>query len=78
MSPASGIGHLRVVGGEADEPGGALVSAGCHTVTRPYEADDLRVRQMLESVLQSWHKHPSPGDLRRQLLRLLLEIADRH
>jgi hypothetical protein len=34
VSPASGIGHLRAVGGAAGEPKGAEVHSACHTVTR--------------------------------------------
>jgi hypothetical protein len=40
------------------------------------DADDLRVLQMLRGALQSWLDNRSTSGLRRQVLRLLLEIDD--
>ena len=74
-SPASAIGHLRVVGGGADEPRGAEARSECNSVTRAAEARAERVRQMLEGALRAWLDTPSAG-LRRRLLRLLLELDD--
>lgn len=74
VSPASGIGHLRVVGGAVGEPEGALVRSGCHTVTRPADGARERVREMLEGALEGWQYTLSARELRHRLLRLLLEL----
>jgi hypothetical protein len=76
VNPASGIGHLRVVGGAADEPDGAQVRLGCHTVTRLPEGAREHVREMLEGALEGWRDRPSVGDLRRRLHRLLVELDE--
>jgi hypothetical protein len=76
VSPASGIGHLRVVGGPADEPEGAEARPECNSVTRTAESGAERVRQMLDGALRAWQDTPSPAGLRRRLLRLLLELDD--
>jgi hypothetical protein len=74
VSPASGIGHLRVVDGGANEPEEAEVGSGCNSVTKAAETGADRVRQMLEGALQDWQSRPSLRDLRRRLHRLLLEL----
>ena len=76
MSPASGIGHLRVVGGGVDELDGAEGPSECNSVTRAADTGVGRVRHMLEGALQAWQDHRSAGDLRRRLYRLLLEVGD--
>lgn len=75
-SPASGIGHLRVVGGAPGEPEGVEVTSGCHTVTRPGDGARERVRGLLEGALERWQNSPSVGDLRRRLHRLLLALDE--
>jgi hypothetical protein len=76
VSPASGIGHLRVVGAAAGELEGAQGRSGCHTVTRPGNGARERVREMLERALEGWQDHPSVGDLRRRLHQLLVELDE--
>ena len=74
VSPASGIGHLRVVGGAAGELKGAGVCSECNPVTRAADTTVGRVRMMLERALQDWRDHASATDLRRCLHRLLIEL----
>jgi hypothetical protein len=76
VSPASGIGRLRVVGGAPGELEGAEVSAGCHTVTRPGVEARERVRETLEGALEAWQDRPSISGLRRRLHRLLVELDE--
>jgi hypothetical protein len=76
VSPASGSGRLRVVGGAAGELEGAQVRSGCHTVTRAEDGARKRIRGMLEVALKGWQDCPSVGDLRRRLHRLLMELDE--
>src|SRR5205814_1744866 len=71
-SPASGIKHLRVVGGGTHERRGAEAGPECNSVTKAAPAATGQVHQMLEEALQGWRDRPSAEALRRQLHRLLL------
>jgi hypothetical protein len=50
------------------------VHSECHTVTEATNSRVDRVRQLLENSLQNWRAHGSATELRRHLLRLLIEL----
>jgi hypothetical protein len=52
------------------------VRSECNSVTRPAETGEDHVRKILEGALQGWQDHPSAADLRRRLLRLILELDE--
>ena len=76
MSPACGIGHLRVVGGGVNEGESSKEQFACNSVTRRTAGGAVGIGQMLEAAVQGWKEQGSAGELRRRLLRVLLAIDE--